>query len=215
MREEEDEGERIGGVGGGGRAGRWKADPAPPGAWARQGRADRGKGPAHSLLGAAVVCDLLHDLAVTLVPHDLMVPAQLEESRPGHGSPAQLGGTGWPLGDRPGALTDPPHPWGALLFGPKVLRLWLTDGKRAQGGAARGWTDLQEGAEHVQLALALQRGIAHEPHHSWRRHPAHSGHQTPSCPPTSGVPRVGPLPEAVARGQVGGVLLSSGAPHLS
>ena len=48
-----------------------EADLAPPGAWMRWGRG------RHSLLGAGVVCDLLHNLAVTLVPHDLMVPAQL------------------------------------------------------------------------------------------------------------------------------------------
>lgn len=60
-------------------AGRWEADLASP----EQEMVGRG---GHSLLGAGVVCDLLHDLAVTLVPHDLMVPAQLWEGGLGHRS---------------------------------------------------------------------------------------------------------------------------------
>ena len=73
-REEEDEAGRA-------QAGRWEADLASP----EQEKVGRG---GHSLLGARVVCDLLHDLAVTLVPHDLMVPAQLWEGGPGHRSHA-------------------------------------------------------------------------------------------------------------------------------
>lgn len=31
------------------------------------------------------------------------------------------------------------------------------------------WSDLQEGAQHIQFSLALQWGIPHELHHSCRK----------------------------------------------
>lgn len=37
------------------------------------------EGSSDSLLGAGVICDLLHNLAVTLIPHDLMVLTELKE----------------------------------------------------------------------------------------------------------------------------------------
>lgn len=43
-----------------------------------------GESPGDSLLGAVIVCDLLHNLAVTLISHDLMVPTKLKEGRLGH-----------------------------------------------------------------------------------------------------------------------------------
>lgn len=105
------------------------------------GIGDRGKGPAHSRLGAGVVRDLLHNLAVTFVPHDFMVPTQLKEGRPLHGK-ARPGPvphprhkrTGCVLGERPGVLSPAPSPpagctplWASPL--PKVLQLWVTDGE--------------------------------------------------------------------------------------
>jgi hypothetical protein len=37
-----------------------------------------------SLLGAGIVRDLFHNLAVTLISHDLMIPTKLKEGGPGH-----------------------------------------------------------------------------------------------------------------------------------
>lgn len=37
-----------------------------------------------SLLRAGVVCDLLHNLAVAFVSHDLMIATKLKKGRPNH-----------------------------------------------------------------------------------------------------------------------------------
>lgn len=50
------------------------------------------------------------------------------------------------------------------------------------GASARlsGQTDLQEGAEHIPFALALQRGVPHEPHHGCREHPTQPRPELPA-----------------------------------
>lgn len=78
----------------------------------------RGYGPAHSLLGAGVVCDLLHNLAVTLVPHDFVVLTQLKEAMPEPVPHTRHMKTGCALGERPGVPSSAPSPLqGAFLFG--------------------------------------------------------------------------------------------------
>ena len=84
-----------------------------------------------------------------------------------------------------------------------------------KGAPAVGQTDLQEGAKHIQFTLALQRGISHEPHHSWRKHLSHSGHQTPSCLPPLGTLGLDASPGGYGQRRWGRLLLSAGAPHLS
>lgn len=123
--------------------------------------------------------------------------------------------TGW-------CPSSPPHQRDALPFGPhkelptpkscnsgwQMGKLSPRTGGRASG---KGWTDLQEGAEHIQLTLALERGIPHEPHHSCREH--RSGARPLAAHPPQG-PSVGRSREAVARA-AGGFSSLKGAPCLS
>lgn len=128
-------------------------------------------------------------------------------------------GTQWAPENRPGVPSPEPSspagctPHWATRFPPQRLQPPLTDGEPEpqgrQGSSWRSWTDLQEGAQHIQFTLALQRGIPHESHHSWRKH-------CPIQPPVSQLPAhqepwVGPLPQRLWPGPVGerGLLLSS------
>jgi hypothetical protein len=82
--------------------------------------------------------------------------------------------------DRPGVPFPAPSP-PAFLFGLlKKLPIPMSYHSGWQMGklshqARKGawgmvvWSDLQEGAQHIQFSLALQWGIPHELHHSCRK----------------------------------------------
>ena len=119
------------------------------------------RGSGDSLLRAGVLRDLLHDLAVALIPHDLMISTKLEKGAPHH-----LLCQVW----RFSALRTPAGYVHSSLG---------NQGTELEGSTPQCFrTDLQEGAEHVQFTLALQRGVSHEPHNSCRKEPSCSG---PPC----------------------------------
>lgn len=126
------------------------------------------RGSGDSLLRAAVVCDLLHNLAVAFVSHDLMVSTKLKKRH----------------------AKSPAVPGLDILSPPCTGRIHSF----LSGQPKAGLTDLQEGAEHIQLTLALQWGISHEPHHSCRKDPSCSGLSCPSCPSQEPPPPVRSFP---------------------